>query len=99
MKRLVNALGLPAADETKLLADLNTWEKTGTNRHNRHKSLQYAWEHPYLASSPLGFIVVGKVFRKALRILALDGRKCRWVMEQDFMGIFVFFAPFSGLLH
>ena len=23
--------------------------------------------------------MVGKVFRKALRILALDGRKCRWV--------------------
>ena len=94
MKRLVNALGLPAADETKLLADLNTWEKTGTNRHNLNKSLQYPWEHPYLASSPLGFIVVGKAFRKAFRILAFDGRKCRWVVEQDFMGIFVFFLPF-----
>ena len=72
MKRLVNALGLPAADETKLLADLNTWEKTGTNRHNLNKSLQYPWEHPYLASSPLGFIVVWKSFRKAFRILAFD---------------------------
>ena len=30
MKRLVNVLGLPAADKTKLLDSLNIWEKTGT---------------------------------------------------------------------
>ena len=38
--------------------------------------------------------MVGKVSRKALRILALYGRKCGWVVEQDFMGIFGFFCPF-----
>ena len=37
MKKLVNALGLPAADETKLLADINNWKTTGTyNSHNLH---------------------------------------------------------------
>ena len=36
MKRLLNALGLPTADETKLLDDLDIWEKTGTyNSHLR----------------------------------------------------------------
>ena len=30
MEKLVKALGLPAVDETKLLTDLNIWEKTGT---------------------------------------------------------------------
>ena len=32
----------------------------------------------------VGFILVGKVFRKAVRILGLDERKGRWVVEQDF---------------
>ena len=34
MKRLVNALGLPAAEETKLLDGLDIWETTGT--YNSH---------------------------------------------------------------
>ena len=37
MKKLVNALGLPAADGTKLLADINIWKTTGTySSHNLH---------------------------------------------------------------
>ena len=47
--------------------------------------------------------LVGKVFRKAFRILGLGERKGRWVMEQDFHGDFQvlvtwFFASFSGVL-
>ena len=47
--------------------------------------------------------MVGKVFRKALRVLGLDERKCRRVVEQDFHGNFQvnviwFFAFFSGVL-
>ena len=50
-----------------------------------------------------GFILEGKVFRKAFRILELDERKGRWVVEQDFHGNFLvnvtwFFAFFSGFL-
>ena len=37
-----------------------------------------------LAAHLAGFVLVGKVFRKAFRILGLDERKGRWVMEQDF---------------
>ena len=33
--------------------------------------------------------MVGKCFRKAFRILGLDERKGRWVVEQDFHGNFV----------
>ena len=51
----------------------------------------------------VGFILVGKVFRKCFRILGLDERKGRWVVEQDFHGNFQvnvkwFFALFSGVL-
>ena len=51
----------------------------------------------------VGFILVGKVFRKAFRILGLGERKGRWVVEQDFHGNFEvsvtwFFAFFSGVL-
>ena len=51
----------------------------------------------------VGFISVGKVFRKAFRILGLDERKGRRVVEQDFHGNFQvnvtwFFAFFSGVL-
>ena len=51
----------------------------------------------------VGFILVGKVFKKAFRILELDERKGRWVVEQDFHGNFQvnvtwFFAFFSGFL-
>ena len=47
--------------------------------------------------------LVGKVFRKAFRILGLGERKGGWVMEQDFHGDFQvnvtwFFACFSGIL-
>ena len=46
---------------------------------------------------------MGRVFRKAFRILALGESKGRWVMEQDFHGDFQvlvtwFFASFSGVL-
>ena len=34
------------------------------------------------------FILVGKVIRKAFRILGLDERKGRWVVEKDFHGNF-----------
>ena len=37
-----------------------------------------------LAGHLVGFILVGRVFRKAFRILGLDERKGRWVLEQDF---------------
>ena len=56
-----------------------------------------------LAGHLVGFILVGRVFRKAFRILGLDERKGRWVVEQDFHGNFQvnvtwFFALFSGVL-
>ena len=41
-----------------------------------------------LAGHLVGFILVGRVFRKAFRILGLDERKGRWVVEQDFHGNF-----------
>ena len=34
----------------------------------------------------VGFILVGRGFRKAFRILGLGERKGRWAMEQDFHG-------------
>ena len=34
------------------------------------------------------FILLGNVFRKAFRILGLHESKGRWVVEQDFHGIF-----------
>ena len=51
----------------------------------------------------IGFILVGKVFTKALRILRLDERKGSWVVEQGFHGNFRvnvtwFFAFFSSVL-
>ena len=51
----------------------------------------------------VGFILVGKNWGKAFRILGLDERKGRWVVEQDFHGNFQvnvtwFFAFFSGVL-
>ena len=56
-----------------------------------------------LAWHLVGFILVGKVFRKAFRILGLNERKGKWVVEQDFHGNFQvhvtwFFAFFSGVL-
>ena len=46
---------------------------------------------------------MGRVFRKAFRILGLGERKGTWVMEQDFHGdlqvnLARFFAVFSGVL-
>ena len=38
----------------------------------------------YLAGHLVGFILVGKVFRKAFRIFGLDERKGRWAVEEDF---------------
>ena len=54
-----------------------------------------------LAGRLVGFILVEKVFRKTFRILGLDERKGRWVVEQDFHGNFQvnvtwFFGSFSG---
>ena len=51
----------------------------------------------------VGFILVGKVFKKAFRILGLDERKSGWVVEQDFHGnsqvnVAWFFALFSSVL-
>ena len=51
----------------------------------------------------MGFILVGKGFRKGFRILGLDERKGRRVVEQDFHGNFQvnvtwFFAFFSSVL-
>ena len=51
----------------------------------------------------VGFILVGKVFKKAFRILGLGERKGSWAVEQDFHGNFQvnvtwFFAFFSGVL-
>ena len=48
-------------------------------------------------------MLVGKIFRKAFRILGLDERKGRWEVEQDFHGNFQvnftwFVAFFSGVL-
>ena len=46
----------------------------------------------------------GKIFRRAFRILGLDERKGRWIMEQGFHGNFQLnvtwfqFAFFSGVL-
>ena len=52
----------------------------------------------------VGFILVGKVFRKAFRILELDERKGRRVVEQDFhvnfqVNVTWFFAFSSGVLY
>ena len=65
----------------------------------------------FLSSSPFSLFLPhfffcsywGKVFKKAFRILGLDERKGRWVVEQDFHGNFqvnvtCFFAFFSGVL-
>ena len=57
----------------------------------------------FLAGHLVGFVLVGRVFRKAFRILGLGERKGRWVMEQDFHGDFQvnvtwFFASFFGVL-
>ena len=55
-----------------------------------------------LAEHLVGFILVGRVFRKAFGILGLGERKSWWAMEQDFHGDFQvnvtwFFASFSGV--
>ena len=57
----------------------------------------------FLAGHLVGFNLVGRVFRKAFRILGLGERKGRWVMEQDFHGDFQvnvtwFFTSFSSVL-
>ena len=41
-----------------------------------------------LAGHLVGFISVGRVFRKAFRILGIGQRKGRWAMEQGFHGDF-----------
>ena len=57
-----------------------------------------------LAGHLVGFISVGRVFRKAFSILGLGVRKGRWAMEQDFHGdlqvnLTWFFAIFSSVLN
>jgi len=54
----------------------------------------------FSAGHLVDFILVGKVFGKALGSLGLDERKGRWVVEQGFYGSFQvsvtwFFAFFS----
>ena len=56
-----------------------------------------------LAGHLVGFILVGRVFRKAFRILGLGERKVGWAIEQDFhrdfqVNVTWFFASFSGVL-
>lgn len=60
-----------------------------------------------LAGHLEGFILMGRVFRKAFRILGICERKGRWVMEQDFHGdlqvnlawlFAVFSAVFDGIV-
>ena len=56
-----------------------------------------------LAGHLVGFILMGRVFRKAFRIVGLGERKGRWAMEQDFhadlqVNLAWFFAFFSGIL-
>ena len=51
----------------------------------------------------VGFSLAGEVFRKAFRILGLDERNGRWVVEEDFHRNFLvnitwFFSFFSGVL-
>ena len=41
-----------------------------------------------LAVHLVGFVLVGRVFKKTFRILGLGERKGRWAMEQDFHGDF-----------
>ena len=52
-----------------------------------------------LAGHLVGFILMGRVFGKAFRILGLGDKKGRWAMEQDFMEIYRSilhgFLPFS----
>ena len=55
-----------------------------------------------LTGDLVGFILVGRVFRKAFRNLGLGERKGRWAMEQDFHGDFQvnfmwFFTSFSSV--
>ena len=53
----------------------------------------------FLAGHLVGFILMGRVFRKAFRILGLGEMKGRWAMEQDFHGDFqVIVTWFSGVL-
>ena len=47
----------------------------------------------------MGLILVGKDSWKAFRILGLDERKGRWVMEQDFHGNFRVSVVFCPFLH
>ena len=68
-------------------------------------SLFFAFLCSFLAFAghSVGFILVEKVFRKAVKILGLDERKGKWVVEQDFQGNFRvnitwFFAFSSGVL-
>ena len=58
----------------------------------------------FFAGHLVGFILVGKAFGKAFRILGVDQKKGRWLMKQDFYGHFRvnlnvtwFFAFFFGL--
>ena len=67
-------------------------------------SLSLFFSHFFsFAGHLVGFILVGKVFRKAFTILGLDERKGRWVVQQDFPGNFQvnvtwFFDFFFGVL-
>ena len=56
-----------------------------------------------LAGHLVGFMWVGRVFRKPFRILGLRERKGRWAMEQDFhrdfqFNVTLFLTSFSSVL-
>ena len=88
-------------------------QSSGMRRKQNFEILFFAFSPPFffcfscliffsLSGDLVGFILVGRVLRKAFRILGLGERKGRWAMEQDFHGDFqvnvTFFASFSGVL-
>ena len=97
----------------KIFETKNIILKFGTYQYNNHynhkvkknptSGSNWIKTVPSTVSQLVGFILVAKVFRKAFRILGLDERKGRWVVEQDFHGNFQvnvtwFFAFLSGVL-
>ena len=71
------------------------WLQTAKTAHFLHISFCFV----SLAGHLLSFISVGKVLGKAFWIVGLDGRKCRWVVEEDLHRNFrvnlTSFLPFS----
>ena len=53
-----------------------------------HERLLTCLRHFFFAGHLVSFIMVGKFFGKAFRVLGLDERKGRWIVTQDFHGNF-----------